>query len=97
MCRYDLCRTPVVAEQTLLSVLTWTLDAASAKNRVSASTKKRVLKKRLDKEVKAFPETHLVLMQGLLVWITGTYYRRTPGDPLISIPGEIGASHGNGG
>lgn len=29
----------------------------------------------------AFPGTHLVLMQGPLVWITGPYYRRTRADP----------------
>lgn len=86
-------------------MLTWTLNAASAENRqVLLQLKKKnqkkkppVLKKRRDKEVQAFAGTHLVLMLALLVWITGTYYRRTRADPLISIPGEIGASHGNGG
>lgn len=38
-------------------------------------------KKTLGEERKAFPETHLVLMQGPLVWITGTYYRRTQAHP----------------
>lgn len=46
---------------------------------------------------KAFPESHLVLMQGPLVWITGTYYRRTRADPSSLSPGEMGAIHGDGG
>lgn len=79
-------------------MLTWTINAASIKKQSFCRDKRKTaLKKCLDKDVKAFPEIHLVLMQDLLVWITGTYYRRTPADPLISVPGEIGASHVNGG
>lgn len=35
-------------------------------------------------------ESHLVLMQGPLVWITSTYYRRTPADPRL-YPGGNGS------
>lgn len=42
---------------------------------------KKTVSEVLGEERKAFPESHLVLMQGPLVWITGTYYRRTQADP----------------
>lgn len=52
---------------------------------------KKTVQKGLGEERKAFPETHLVLMQGPLVWITGTYYRRTQADPSNLSQGEMGA------
>lgn len=48
--------------------------------------------KALREEREVFPESHLVLMQGPLVWITSTYYKENSGWPLISIPREMGAS-----
>lgn len=41
------------------------------------------------------PESHLVLMQDALVWITAPYYRRTQDDPFIFISGEMGALNGD--
>lgn len=43
--------------------------------------KKMTAEEVVGEEVEAFPETHLVLMQDPLVWITGTYYRRTQANP----------------
>lgn len=58
-----------------LRCLSWKL------NTLFAMAEKILFKKYWEKKEKAFPETHLVLMQGPLVWITGTYYRRTQADP----------------
>lgn len=43
--------------------------------------KKMTAEEVVGEEAEAFPETHLVLMQDPLVWITGPYYRRTQANP----------------